>query len=164
MNRLYYEAETKEWISDKQAGFRTNKKIPECMHAVVKWISAEKKMVINVEKTEIFFSIETKVAKRRPNNEALVKDVTFTPSPKFLGLYLNRTLTFAKHVNGKGLKVVTEKVKSRNRMLASLISRKWGWIKRSMRKFCTTMQRSVINYAAALAVQIPIREAGKSRK
>ena len=34
-------------------------------------------------------------------------------------------------------------------MLASLTSKKWGWKKRSMRKVYTTMQRSVMDYAAA---------------
>ena len=45
--------------------------------------------------------------------------------------------------------IVTDKVKRRNRMLASLTSKKWGWRKKSMGKVYTTMQRSVMNYAAA---------------
>ena len=121
-----------------------NRKIQDCMNAVVKW-STEKKMDINVEKSEItFFSTDTKEAKWRPTVTALGKDVPFNPTPKFLGVHLDRTLSFAKHV-----KVVTDKVKSRNRMLASLSSKKWGWRKRSMRKVYTTMQRSVMDYAAA---------------
>ena len=121
-----------------------NRKIQECMDAVVAW-STEKKMDINVEKSEItFFSTDTKEAKWRPNIKALGKDVPFNPTPKFLGVHLDRTLSFAKHVQ-----VVTEKVKSRNRMLASLASKKWGWKKRSMKKVYTTMQRSIMDYAAA---------------
>ena len=117
------------------------------MDAVVKW-SAKKKMVINVEKSEItFFSIDTKEAKWRPNIKALAKDVPFNPTPKFLGVHLDRTLSFAKHV-----KVVTDKVKSRNRMLASLTSKKWSWKKRSMRKVYTTMQKNVMDYTSVTVV------------
>ena len=131
------------WYADSDLN-KANRKIQECMDAVVKW-SDEKKMAINVEKSEItFFSTDTKEAKWRPNIKALNKDVPFNPTPKFLGVHLDRTLSFAKHV-----KVVTEKVKSRNRMLASLTSKKWGWKKKSMKKVYTTMQRSVMDYAAA---------------
>ena len=99
-------------------------------------------MVINVEKSEItFFSTDTKEAKWRPNIKALGKDVPFNPTPKFLGVHLDRTLSFAKHV-----KVVTEKVKSRNRMLASLTSKKWGWKKRSMRKVVWINLNTVMSY------------------
>ena len=131
------------WYADTDIN-KANRKIQECMDAVVSW-SKEKKMDINVEKSEItFFSTDTKEAKWRPNIKALGKDVPFNPTPKFLGVHLDRTLSFAEHV-----KVVTEKVKSRNRMLASLTSKNWGWKKKAMKKVYTTMQRSVMDYAAA---------------
>ena len=123
---------------------RANRRVQECMHKVVEWSEA-KKMSINVEKSEItFFSNDPHEAKWRPSVNALEKEVPYNPNPKFLGVHLDRTLSFASHV-----KYVTDKVKSRNRMLASLSTKQWGWKKKPMKKVFTTMQRSVMDYAAA---------------
>ena len=131
------------WCADKDLN-KANRKIQECMDRVVEW-SKSKKMNINVEKSEItFFSNDPHEAKWRPNVDALGKEVPYNPNPKFLGVYLDRTLSFAGHV-----KYVTDKARSRNRMLASLSTKKWGWKKKSMKRVFTTMQRSVMDYAAA---------------
>ena len=100
---------------------QANRKIQECIDAVVKW-SAEKKMAIKVKTREITFSsTDTKEAKWKPNVKAFCKNVPFNPTPKFLGVHFDSTLSFAKHV-----KVLTEKAENRKRMLASLTSTKWG--------------------------------------
>ena len=106
----------------------TNRKIQGCMAAVVRW-STEKKVDINVEKnmkSQFFPQIQfTKEVKWRPTITALGKDVPFSSTPKFLGVHLDRTSSFAKHEQ-----VVTDKVKKRNRMLANRSSNKWFWRKR----------------------------------
>ncbi|KAL5263755.1 hypothetical protein ACHWQZ_G004972 [Mnemiopsis leidyi] len=131
------------WCSDTDLN-NANSRVQECMTRVAEWSKA-KKMNINVEKSEItFFSNDPHEAKWKPNVHALEKEVPYNPNPKFLGVHLDRTLSFANHV-----KYVTDKVKSRNRMLASLSTKQWGWKKRPMKRVFTTMQRSVMDYAAA---------------
>ena len=70
--------------------------------------------------------------------------VPFNRSPKFLGIHLDRSLSFQEHV-----KYVTEKVSQRCRMLGSLAGKQWGWRKENLRKVFLTTQRSVLDYAAA---------------
>ena len=103
-------------------------------------------MVINVAKGKTestFFSTDTNEAKWKPQLSLGGKPVEFEPSPKFLGVHLDRTLAFTGHV-----KFVTDKVEKRNKILACLASKTWGWKKHNLKTVFTSMQRSVLDYAA----------------
>ena len=77
---------------------RANNRIQECLEAVAEW-SKRKKMNINVSKSEItFFSNDPKEAKWRPDIQLDGQSVPYNPNPKFLGVHLDRTLSFSEHV------------------------------------------------------------------
>ena len=110
---------------------------------IANW-SAKKKMDLNVAKCEVtFFSPSSHEAKWRPKVTLFGDEVPFNPTPKFLGVYLDRTLSFQKHVE-----YATHKASDRCKILSSLASKKWGWRKESLRKVYLTTQRSVLDYAA----------------
>jgi ribonuclease HI len=68
----------------------------------------------------------------------------FNPSPKFLGVYLDRTLAFTKHVDE-----VVKKTDKKVRILAALSSKEWGWKKQHLRKVFLATIRSLLDYGAA---------------
>jgi len=61
-------------------------------------LSKAKKMILNANKCEILFSLE-----RQPESildtEPAAKWLSFNKTPKFLGIYLDRTLSFSWHVD-----------------------------------------------------------------
>jgi len=121
------------------------RKIQEALDAIFIW-SNSKKMVINLSKGKTestFFSPDPGEAKWKPQLHLNNKEIEFNPSPKFLGIHLDRTLAFTAHV-----KFVTDKVEKRNKILACLSSKSWGWKKNNMKRVYTSMQRSVLDYAA----------------
>ena len=65
-------------------------------------------------------------------------------NPQFLGVTLDRTLSFSDHVAD-----VCGRVLSRCKMTFCLASRSWGWRKLNLRRIYITMQRSILDYAAA---------------
>ena len=56
---------------------------------------------------------------------------------------MDRTLSFREHTYR-----VSAKAGSRDRILAALGSKEWGWRKDHLKKVYLTMQRSVLDYAA----------------
>ena len=117
--------------------------------AVEKW-SIDNKLDLNVKKSCTFhFSTSTREAKWRPNIQLLGKRMNYgegvkEKNPKFLGVTLDRTLSFRDHVTD-----VCTRVVSRCKMLYCLASRNWGWKKGNLRRIYMTMQRSILDYAAA---------------
>ena len=117
--------------------------------AVERW-SLDNKLDLNTSKScTFFFSNDSHEAKWRPNITLLNKKMPFgegpkEKNPKFLGVTLSRTLSFTDHVND-----VCRRVACRNKMLLCLASRAWGWKKRNLRRIYITMQRSILDYAAA---------------
>ena len=131
------------WAADEDLN-QANRKVQLALEKVEAW-SRSKKMDLNVQKSEAtFFSPATNEAKWRPTLSVNGLTVPFNPSPKFLGIHLDRSLSFQEHV-----KYVTEKVSQRCRMLGSLAGKQWGWRKENLRKVYLTTQRSVLDYAAA---------------
>ena len=119
-------------------------KLQRVIDIINEW-SIKKKMTINTDKCEVtFFSTDSHEAKWRPNMKLDGEEIKYEASPKFLGVYLDRTLSFTEHV----LKVA-EKVGKRNRILASLSTKLWGWKKKKLRQVFCAMQKSVLDYAAA---------------
>ena len=70
--------------------------------------------------------------------------VAFNPTPKLVGVKLDRTLSFGPHVED-----VTQKVGKRTNLLKAVGSREWGWKKKTLRKVYVATQRSVLDYAGA---------------
>ena len=125
------------------------KLLQKAVTVVENW-SIKNKLDLNISKScTFFFSTDPGEAKWRPNINLLGTKMRFgegpkEKNPKFLGVTLDRTLSFNDHVEN-----VCERVTSRCRMLACLASRTWGWKKHSLRRVFTATQRSIMEYAAA---------------
>ena len=122
---------------------KANNDIQEALDKISHW-SDRNKMKLNAGKSvSTFFSTATSEAKWRPNLNIKGTGIKYEVSPKFLGIHLDRSLAFTAHVDH-----VTEKVNNRNRILASLAGKEWGWEKRTLRRVYLAMQRSILDYAA----------------
>ena len=62
-------------------------------------------------------------------------------TPRLLGVYLDRKLSFHKHV----AVVTTERMQSKMRMLAAVSNSDWGWKKYDLKKIFTAHVRSVVD-------------------
>ena len=67
----------------------------------------------------------------------------FNKTPKFLGVHLDRELTFVKHVTE-----IATRAKSKLRMLSALTHTTWGCLKQDLMKVYIAHIRSVMDYAA----------------
>ena len=131
------------WASDSDLN-QANDQVQTALDQVQEW-STKKKMSLNVEKSEAtFFTPSTNEAKWRPNLKLDGAPIPFNDSPKFLGVHMDRTLSFQQHVL-----YVTGKVSERCKILASLAGKQWGWRKENLRRVYIATQRSVLDYAAA---------------
>ena len=123
-------------------------RVQVAVSAIERW-SLDNKLDLNVTKScTFFFSTHTGEAKWRPNITLLGKRMPFgeggkEKNPKFLGIILDRTLSFQDHV-----KDVCIRVTSRCKMLLCLASRSWGWKKRNLRRIYISTHRSIMDYAA----------------
>ena len=122
---------------------------------VVKW-AEEWKLKLNATKSEAsFFSTATNEAHWKPKivvSETLKKKkkkkkikkipISFKPTPRFLGVILDRQLCFGPHIN-----TISEKLQNSYRMLAAVAHSKWGWKKDMLRCLYTGLVNTSINYA-----------------
>ena len=130
------------WAQDTDLK-RAEQRVQLAVEAIYAW-SLKKKMEINVLKSEAtFFSNSSKEAQCSPKITLAGTQMPFNDSPKFLGVHLDRTLSFQTHVL-----YAAGKVSQRCRILASLASKEWGWRKQSLRTVFLATQRSVIDYAS----------------
>ena len=130
------------WASHQALGEASNW-IQVALDRIAEW-SRNKKMDLNVSKCEsTFFSSAPTEAKWKPTFTLNGLSVPYNPNPKFLGVYLDRTLSFQHHVA-----YVTKKTSGRCSILSSLAGKQWRWRKESLRKVYLTTQRSVLDYAA----------------
>ena len=131
------------WTSDCDLN-KANTRLQRALNKIEEW-STERKMDLNVSKSEVsFYSTSTKEAKWRPNLTVCGKTIPYNECPKFLGVHLDRSLAFQKHVE-----YTTKKVEQRCRVLACLASKEWGWRKKHLRQVYITTQRTVLDYAAS---------------
>ena len=87
-------------------------------------------MTLNSSKSESsLFTTNRKEAKNEVSIFIHKKRISFNPEPKCLGVYLDRELTFVKHVTE-----IATKVKSKMRMLSALSHTTWGCMKRDLMK------------------------------
>ena len=127
---------------------KANRSLQDAVTAIEVW-SKNNKLTLNTDKScTFFFSTDTHEAKWRPTLRLLGKEMKFGEgneeiNPKFLGITLDRTLSFQDHVQN-----ICERVVSRCKMLSCLSGKSWGWAKHNLVKIFTATQRSVLDYAA----------------
>uniref|UniRef100_A0A1I8I211 RING-type domain-containing protein n=1 Tax=Macrostomum lignano TaxID=282301 RepID=A0A1I8I211_9PLAT len=117
--------------------------VQRALDNVARW-SNEHKMVLNPDKSEAaFFSTDTSEAAWSPAISIEGRNLRHNPTPRLLGLTLDRTLSFRSH-----LEHVCNRTTSRCRLLACLASKEWGWSKKLLLRIYRAMQLSIINFAA----------------
>jgi ribonuclease HI len=103
------------------------------------------KLMLNSTKSEAcVFTTNRKEAKVKARIKIDGKKIPYNPTPKFLGVYLDRELTFSKHVS-----IIASKAKAKLKMMSALAGTTWGCLKQDLLKVYVTNVRSVMDYAAA---------------
>ena len=123
--------------------------VQKTVDVVSKW-AKEWKVQLNATKSEVsFFSNSTKdkdpIINKKPWLPTISiddKTIRYEPTPRLLGVILDRQLTF-----GPQVKSIEKRVNSKIRMLSSLANSKYGWKKPYLKRIFTTLIKSVINYA-----------------
>ena len=113
---------------------------------VVEW-SAEWKVNLNIGKSDnSFFSTSPNISETR--YEPLItidgKPIKLSPTPRLLGVYLDRKISYGKHVD-----VVVDRVKSKLCMLSAVSKTDWGWKKYDLKKLYTAHDKSIFEYAGS---------------
>ena len=98
----------------------------------------------NPDKTQVTaFHLRNKEAKRTLKVKWNRTDLENTPHPKYLGVTLDRTLSYKQHIYNTKMKVAT-----RNNLLRKLSSSKWGTNASTIRTTALALSYSVAEYAA----------------
>ena len=98
----------------------------------------------NPDKTHVTAShLRNKEAKRTLKVKWNKTDLENTPHPKYLGVTLDRTLSYEQHIHNTKMKVAT-----RTNLLRKLSSSKWGTNASTIRTTSLALSYSVAEYAA----------------
>ena len=125
--------------SDKLVAMRAAQLLTDI---VVNW-SSKWKLTLNADKSEVgFFSTCVKEAKWEPVININNSQIPFAATPKLLGVYLDRQLTFNKHVEE-----VTAAATSKIKILAAVGNSTWGWRKDELKKLYLMFVKSKLDYA-----------------
>ena len=131
------------WVQDTELE-RATAKIQKALYKIEEWC-AEWKLQLNTEKSEVtVFSSDSHEAKYRPHLTLLGNPLQFNPTPTFLGVTFDRTLSFRAHIDK-----ATNKMKKRCQVMKCLRGRDWGLEKRDMRQVYLTYARSAAEYSAS---------------
>ncbi len=115
----------------------------EAITNVAEWSRCHK-LKLNASKCEVdFFTNNSKQARWQPSLQLDGTTLNKTSLPKFLGVTIDRALSFRPHVAA-----VVSKASNRCRELTSLTSKRWGWRKDQLLKVYRALHLSVINFAA----------------
>jgi len=118
-------------------------KAQKTVDVVAEW-SKGNHLSLNASKSESsLFTTNRKEARDSVSISIDGTEIPFNPTPKFLGVHLDRELTFVKHVTE-----IAARAKSKLRMLSALTHTTWGCLKRDLMKVYITHIRSVMDYAA----------------
>lgn len=118
--------------------------VSEGVTEVKRW-SQEKKLCLNLEKCEVtFFSPDTRESTWRPEVVVDGTALPFNPTPVFLGVMYDRTLSFAPQARR-----VAARLAGGCRLLGSLAHRDWGWRLQSLRRVYRSTLLSSATYGAA---------------
>ena len=116
----------------------------DAVDVVVEW-SRRWKLNLNGSKSEVtFFSKSPHEAKWSPSILINNAPIRYEPHARFLGVTLDRQLSFNKQVE-----LVTTKATGRMRMLSALAHSDWGWRKQDLRRIYLAHVRSILNFASS---------------
>ncbi|XP_035826877.1 transient-receptor-potential-like protein, partial [Aplysia californica] len=123
--RIYYLSEKNEWIADIQAGFHqghscTDQTIRICQEiedSFQQKPTFHRSVLVLLDYSKAYDTIEG-------------KKIPFNPTPRLLGVYLDRQLTFNKHIEE-----VSKSATSKMKVIDAVSYSKWGWDKESLKKF-----------------------------
>ena len=111
---------------------------------VAEW-SKRWRLTLNAAKSEAsVFTTNRKEANVKARIKVDGRKIQHNCTPKFLGVYLDRELTFAKHVAE-----IAARAKSKLKMMSALAGTTWGCLKKDLMKVYITNVRSIMDYAAA---------------
>ena len=103
-----------------------------------------RRLPLNPKKCEsFFFSTDPHQATFEPRLNLLGFPLLFNPTPKFLGVTFDRTLSFGAHVQS-----LCSKFYPRHKALRSITTASWGPTKESLSLLCKAFDRSVLTYAS----------------
>ncbi|XP_066919051.1 uncharacterized protein [Clytia hemisphaerica] len=111
---------------------------------VARW-SNEWKIALNSDKSESsFFSNSTRetAEKWTPAIKIDDKPIKYNPTPRLLGVILDRSLSFGPHVAS-----IEERAAPKLRTISYLSNTKWGWKKNYLKQIYTANVKPIINYA-----------------
>ena len=112
--------------------------------AVVRW-SAENKINLNLSKCEVtFFSNDSRESSWVPVVRANGMSIPFNPTPTFLGVKYDRTLSFRPQAEA-----VSKRVVDGSRVLGALSGQEWGWEGHLLRRVYSAGFLSKANYCGA---------------
>ena len=96
----------------------------EAVNIVVAW-AKEWKLKLNATKSEVsFFSHYSGDSRMPPTIVIEGKAIGFNPTPRLLGVMLDRSLTFTPHINN-----ICDEATNKLKILSCVSHSKWGWKK-----------------------------------
>ena len=131
------------WAQDR-AKERAAALVEEAVQAVASWSSRKKLQLSAAKCASAFFSSDPREASWKPVVRAGENVLRFDPRPSFLGVGLDRTLSFRPHAVS-----VASKATSRCRVLAALAGQEWGWDRSNLVRVFLCFIRPLLDYCAA---------------
>ena len=117
--------------------------VQDALNRLESW-SLQWQLPLNPAKCEVsFFSIDNHQASFQPNLSLLGNPLTFNPSPTFLGVTLDRTLSFFPHSSA-----LRSSLYPRLRSLRAVSSASWGPSKESLASIYKAFLLPVLTYAS----------------
>jgi len=98
----------------------------------------------NIQKTEVsLFHLNNKLAKHQPTITFGNQILAYNPTPKYLGVTLDRTLTYKNHLQN-----TAAKIRTRNNIIQKLAGSTWGASTETLRTSALALVYSAAEYAA----------------
>ncbi|XP_043241035.1 uncharacterized protein LOC122391303 [Amphibalanus amphitrite] len=130
------------WCSDRDVS-AAETKVQRALDSLEEW-ARRWKMVVSLEKTtSIIFTLDPAEARREAALHFQGQPVKFSPTTTFLGITLDRSLTFTGHV-----KTIKAKMLQRNNVLRAISGTTWGCSPSDLRSTYLAFSRACADYAA----------------
>ncbi|KAF0311929.1 RNA-directed DNA polymerase from mobile element jockey [Amphibalanus amphitrite] len=130
------------WCSDRDVS-AAETKVQRALDSLEEW-ARRWKMVVSLEKTtSTIFTLDPAEARREAALHFQGQPVKFSPTTTFLGITLDRSLTFTGHV-----KTIKAKMLQRNNVLRAISGTTWGCSPSDLRSTYLAFSRACADYAA----------------